>query len=199
MEYIIDKKIEYLPSSEKPLSAEVFIVHMTDATYVFDVGASDEALETVNQITSPKRIVISHFHEDHMGNIKRINLQQEDVVYGGDFTGKKVPEAVVVKERISMGPDVDIFPIPSSHSKGCLGLRCGEYAFLGDSTYAFRKDGQIAYNVSVLHETIRVLEELPAQKFVLSHKLPEIREKESVLNELREIYKLRRPGEAYII
>ena len=70
----ITKNISYLPASEDPLSSDVVFITKENKTYIFDVGANDEAAELINGITSEKIIVISHFHQDHAANVGRIKF-----------------------------------------------------------------------------------------------------------------------------
>lgn len=73
-----------------------------------------------------------------------------------------------------------------------------EYAFLGDGTYATNKGGKIAYNVQLLREEIKVLSNLKATYFILSHREPIVQEKDEVLKQLNRIYEMRKKDEAYI-
>ena len=96
------------------------------------------------------------------------------------------------------GEKIHIFPLPSSHAKGSLGMEIGDYAFLGDATYSTMKQGKVCYNASVLKEEIAVLKNLSAKFFLISHDEKFIRPKEEIIEELEEIYKKRDPKESYI-
>ncbi|MBQ3500781.1 MAG: hypothetical protein IJA70_05090, partial [Oscillospiraceae bacterium] len=99
---------------------------------------------------------------------------------------------------IDDGVKIHIFPLPSSHAKGSVGLETGDYAFLGDATYATMKQGRVCYNASVLKEEITVLKNLSAKFFLISHDEKFIRPKEEIIAELEEIYSKRDPKESFI-
>jgi len=81
----ITEQISYLKASGNPLSADVILVEGEEYLYVFDVGNNVQVAEYLNAIPKKKRVILSHFHADHMGNIGRINW---DTVYFGANTEK---------------------------------------------------------------------------------------------------------------
>ena len=93
---------------------------------------------------------------------------------------------------------IHLFPIPSCHAKGCVGLEYEGYAFLGDATYSTIKENRVAYNAGVLKEMIAVLKSLQADWFLLSHSEPFAKPKAEVLAQLEKIYALRDRQEPYI-
>ncbi len=198
-----NNKISRIPPSKEPLSADVIFIKDSDFTWIFDVGRTDEALRKINAIPGPRAFVISHFHGDHMENMGRLTLLPEDKVYCGGLTAKKLSgilpaeRLIVVTEAVTIGC-VTIFPIPSSHEKGCLALAAFDTAFLGDATYSFRKDGHVCYNTSLLSQTIKVLKERPEPYLYLSHNDSNPQDKSSQVRMLEYIYSHRAPGEAYI-
>ena len=46
----IGEKIKYLPSSEYPLSADVYFIEGDKYCYIYDVGNNDDSLNQINQI-----------------------------------------------------------------------------------------------------------------------------------------------------
>ena len=190
-------RISYIKASEEPLSADVGIIEGDKCVWLFDVGCSDDAAEEINGIEKPKKAVISHFHPDHMGNLERVGIAE---VYLGANTFKYTKCGTVVDKDffIDDGVKIHIFPLPSSHAKGSVGMEIGEYAFLGDGTYATMKQGKVCYNASVLKEEITVLKSLSAKYFLLSHDEKFIRNREEVITELEEIYSKRDPKESFI-
>ncbi|MBR3610431.1 MAG: hypothetical protein IKL57_03050 [Oscillospiraceae bacterium] len=193
----INEHISYIKASENPLSADIGIIEGEKFLWIFDLGADESAAEFLNGIKKRKNAVISHFHPDHMGNLEHVKLNE---VYLGANTFKYAKLGNVVDEDIFIddGIKLHIFPLPSSHAKGSLGLETGDYAFLGDATYATMKQGRVCYNSSVLKEEIAVLENLSAKYFLISHDERFIRSKEEVIAELKEIYKKRDPKESFI-
>ena len=201
----IDDKISFLPCSEEPLSAEVYLIRGKAYTYVVDVGSSDRAYEIINAIDK-KKIIITHFHDDHMKNLKRLDIS-EDMLFLGDHTEKILESRVysdefvkcgtVVKKSLEMtdGIKLQICPIPSSHAKGSLGvIVCNEYLLIGDGYYCSSK----GYNVSLLHDEISVLKSLDFTKVIMSHD-EKVYSKEEILSELEAIYAKKDKSSPFII
>ena len=193
----ITDRISYIKATEKPLSADVGIVEGDEFIWIFDVGADESVPISLNKIQKPKKTVISHFHPDHMGNLEHVNLNE---IYLGANTFKYANRGTIVGEDIFFddGVKIHIFPLPSSHAKGSVGMEIGDYAFLGDATYATMKQGRVCYNASVLKEEIAVLENLSAKFFLISHDEKFIRPREEIIEELEAIYKKRDPKESFI-
>lgn len=92
-----------------------------------------------------------------------------------------------------------LFPIPSSHAKGSLALEVDEtWCFLGDAAYATQKSGQTVYNAERLLAEIRVLKNVRAPYFLLSHSEPFQQNKEDVLEWMEATYEKRKRDESYI-
>ena len=190
--------ISYLPADSNPLSADVGIVHGKQYEWIFDVGSNDVSLKLIGDISRDKRIIISHFHEDHMGNLGRMEGGE---IYCGDYTFTKLKRGTVVTEPLIFldGEEITVFPMPSAHSKGAVGLKInGEYAFIGDAVYGAPKNGREVYNVNILKDMTIFLEKLSVQQLLLSHEQGLVRPKDQVVAELKALYSLRKPGEAYI-
>ena len=193
----ISDRISYIKATENPLSADVGIIEGDEFIWIFDIGADEAVPMSLNVFEKPKNAVISHFHPDHMGNLEHVELNE---VFLGANTFKYAKRGTVVDKDIFIddGAKIHIFPIPSSHAKGSLGLETGEYAFIGDAAYATMKQEKACYNVSVLKEEITVLKNLSAKFFLISHDEKFIRPKEEIIAELKEIYSKRDPKESYI-
>ncbi len=135
-----------MPSETNPLSADVYAIRGETVWWIFDVGASDEAADFINNLpcdgvvpgTAPlkKNIVISHFHRDHFFNLPRVHF---DNLYVGRETFRHCDETIralgtrgrsqsssssvtVVESPLQFedGIRVKIMPIPNSHAKGSL-------------------------------------------------------------------------------
>ena len=193
----VTDRISYIKATEKPLSADVGIIEGDESVWIFDVGADESVPILLNKISKPKNAVISHFHPDHMSNLEHVDLNG---IYLGTNTFKYAKRGTVVESDMFFddGEKIHIFPLPSSHAKGSLGMEIGDYAFLGDATYSTMKQGKVCYNASVLKEEIAVLKNLSAKFFLISHDEKFIRPKEEIIEELEEIYKKRDPKESYI-
>ena len=193
----ITDRISYIKATEKPLSADVGIFEGDESVWIFDVGADESVPISLNKNPKPKNVVISHFHPDHMENLEHVDLNG---VYLGTNTFKYAKRGTVVDKDVFIddGITIHIFPLPSSHAKGSLGMEIGDYAFLGDATYSTTKQGKVCYNASVLKEEIEVLKNLSAKFFLISHDERFIYQKEEIIAELEEIYSRRDPKESYI-
>ena len=189
----ITPEISYLPSVENPLSSDVVFIKPQDSdiTWIFDVGTSSEAAQLINQIEGKKNIVISHFHPDHILNLIKVKY---DNLYVTKYT-KKYTRAGEVVEGDQLFPDgIKISQIPSSHSKGCLILEYKDFAFLGDATYVRFRLKAREYNVQLLEQMIKKLEEITAPNFCLSHDKTFVQPKESVLRIYKKILARRQNG-----
>lgn len=194
----INDKISYVHWSEGPLSSDVIIIKGINSTFIYDVGMSDEAYDEINKIEGHKNIVLSHFHADHIGNMKRLmdNVREDITLYVSKQTFKYTNAGIIVDNELELDDDVriKIIPIPSSHSKGCLALEVNdEWLFLGDSIYPKYKDGKRGYNIQLLKAQIDILNRLSADKFYLSHDNKVFEEKRVIVTFLESIYAKRNP------
>ncbi len=194
-ERVISGPLSYLPSSEDPLSADVGILRLEGETWLFDLGAAPDAAEHIRALPGKKRAVISHFHPDHCGNLSRVELEE---VYAGAFTAKKLGLGAVVTAPLEPVPGLRVFPLPSSHARGCLGLSWEGYAFLGDAVYAGGIKGRRGYNAGLLRELIVTLRHLKAGTALLSHRRPLELPMAQVIGELESIFSLRTSDSPYI-
>lgn len=195
-------KVFCLPATHEPLSADVFAVQGDWAWWIFDVGATNMAVEFINGLPSElngrtmhRNIVISHFHGDHLCNLQRALQGETKLLYHDIFVGanthKYIKTGHVVNEpqTIEDGLQIQILPVPNSHAKGSLALVIDhEVALLGDATYPQVRPIKDAYNVQLLAEEIKILQGLEVRYFALSHKKPVVREKASVVAYLEGVY-----------
>ena len=190
----LDSSIRYLKSTADPLSADIGLIRGKDHLWLFDVGAGAQALERLQALPQKPCVVLSHFHPDHLSNLDKLDWE---ALYLGHYTYKKTGFGTVVRKpmTISDGSQLTIFPIPSSHAKGSLGLEVNEtYAFLGDAVYSGAKQGCSVYNVTLLKDTIASLRTLRAPYFLLSHAEPFVQKRDEVLAMLEGIYVQRKPS-----
>ena len=193
-------RIDFLPSSENPLSADVYLIRGDEYTYVVDVGSSDGAYALIQEIDK-KKVIITHFHDDHMKNLSRLEIAKEDL-FIGEHTQKvlRIPaynkEGTVVTAPITItdGVSITIWPVPSSHAKGSLGVTVdNEYLLIGDGYYCSSK----GYNVSLLHDEIKTLKGMSFTKVIKSHD-EKIYDRDEVIAELENIYARNEKGNPYI-
>ncbi len=157
-------RIAYLPASDDPLSADVFIIRGDRHTYVYDVGSNDEACALLRDLPEPPIIILSHFHCDHTGNIGRVPAE---IVYVGARTRKQLGVGVLVDAplRIEDGVTLDIRPCVSPHVPGALILTVdGTHTLIGDLHYARTGEGQ-GEAIGML----RTLKAIDTQFFLPSH------------------------------
>ena len=184
-ENIINEKISYIECSEDPLSADIGIIRDGDTTWLYDVGGDEGA---VSELTGDYHVVLSHFHQDHTGNIGKIAVKEAFV---SDETKHHIKMGTVADRDIYIG-NLHIFPQPSSHCKGCLGLEVDEtYAFVGDALYSKFRDGYYIFNAQLVKDEIAVLQNLKAPYLLVSHLKGLVRRRDEVIAELTELYQHR--------
>ena len=188
-------QVARLPATEAPLSADVGLVQTDGMLWIYDVGASLAAADAINGLPGKKTVVLSHFHPDHMGNLEQVDCE---AFYGGAFTCKKAGGGIAVSRELFLPEGVHLFPLPSVHAKGCIGMEYGEYAFLGDALYPAVKAGQAVYNVSLLAQQLQVLKGLRAEWFLVSHGKPFAQSRDAVISRLEKLYAQRVPGQTYL-
>ena len=193
----INKDLSYFPSSENPLSAEVFFIEGSSCTYIYDVGASEESLQAI--LSEEKRIVIlSHFHQDHGTNVRNINFEK---LYVDKKTRDYYDMGEIVEERFCVedGVKLEIIPIKTSHSRTGLLLNVNEeYLLTGDALYMSSVNGQNCYNAQLLKETINCLKEIKTKNVILSHDRQLVYPYEDILRKLDEISAKREKNNPYI-
>lgn len=189
----ISDKISYIPATENPLSADIGIIRDGGQTWLFDVGNSAAAIDG---LSGSFQVVLSHFHQDHTGNLKKLDIQN---LYVSGETRRHIGSGILVKEDHFLG-GMHLFPIPSSHCKGCLGLEIDEaYAFVGDALYCKGKNGDYFYSTQLLRDEIAVLKKLKAPCLLVSHHPGLVRSREEVIAELEELYAQRDIGSDIIL
>ena len=184
-EIVIDEKISCIPATEDPLSADIGIIREGGEVWLFDAGADERAIEG---LTGTYSIVLSHFHQDHIGNLGRLAVRQ---AYVSRETGRHTGFGQTVTDDVFIG-SLHIFPLPSNHCKGCLGLEIDEkYAFSGDALYGRFRDGCRVFNATLLKDQIETLKRLRAPSLLLSHYPGLVRPRQEVIRELEAIYEKR--------
>ena len=139
-------------------------------------------------MTGNYNVVLSHFHQDHTGNIGKLNIKEAFV---SPETKRHVQMGTVADKDIYIG-NLHIFPLPSSHCKGCLGLEVDEtYAFVGDALYSKARDGYYIFNAQLVKEEIAVLKQLKAPYLLVSHFKGMVRRRDEVIAQLEELYRSR--------
>lgn len=194
----ITPEISYLPSVENPISSDVVFIKPagSEVTWIFDTGANSEAAGLINSVEGKKNIVISHFHPDHILNLLKVKY---DTLYVTKYTKKYTRAGTVVDSDLTFPDGIKIYQFPSSHAKGCLALEYKDYVFLGDATYCKYRLKAHQYNVQLLEQMIKRMEQIDVPYFCLSHDKSFIQSKESVLNMYKNILARRTNGNPVII
>ena len=183
---MIHPRIRRIPAVDEPLSADVFIIAGDERYYVFDVGTSDEAHAAIAALDKPVWAILSHFHQDHIGNMSRLCPEK---VLAGARTCKYVDRATLVDAPLTIRDGVEIIvqPCVSPHAPGCLIATVdGEYTLIGDLTYARPGVGQ-----GDAKGMMNVLKRVESRCFVPSHVQGDPRrEKAEMLREIREYFNI---------
>ena len=204
---IIPKKINdyisYIPASEGPLSADVGIVMGKQFTYLYDVGADPEVADYLKQLPN-KAAIISHFHPDHLGNIKTL---EDYRLFVSNHTFKYTHSGEVVDNKIVIddGVHISLMCTPSSHSKGSLIMNVNnEVTFLGDSIYSCTKSilnpetGEKelcrVMNAQQLAEQIKLLESINTEMFFVSHEKNPLYPKKIIIGFLKKLLGTNKTG-----
>ncbi len=156
--------INFLPSSDEPLSADVFFVRGDKKTYIYDVGANEQSFKEIESVPGEKAVILSHFHPDHIANMTRLRC---DEIYLGRKTFEKLGRGVIVSDKIVIedGLKLEIARFPSVHAKGSLVLTVNsEYTLIGDLYYC-AKD----CNKNIAREMLTAMKRLDTRYFVPSH------------------------------
>ncbi len=198
----INDYISYIEPTTNPLSANVVIIKTNKSIWLYDVGSNPDIPNIINELNVDNldiNIILSHFHPDHASNFDKINYKH---IYQGKNTFKYTKVGDIVDSDIFIEDEnikLHIFPIPSSHAKGCIALEVNEqYCFLGDAIYPKNKRDFNLYNVSILKDEIDTLKTVKATQFMLSHKTPFSQSGKGIIKWLEHIYAMRKPNEVYI-
>ncbi len=197
----LNNLISYISPTDNPLSANVVLIQGKEALWLYDAGSHPDIPQIIDGFRDGRKVnvILSHFHEDHIANLPNIVC---DEIYLGKYTYSHTKRGGIVQEDIYIQDgdvSLHIFPLPSSHAKGCVALEVNEeWCFLGDALYAMQKCGRNLYNAGILREEINVLQNIKAEKFMLSHRTPFEKPKEIIMMWLEQMYERRGKGEVYI-
>ncbi len=191
----IDTYLSYIEHTENPLSSDVFVINKENCVFLFDCG-NNPSFISIFKALGKFRIVFSHFHLDHIGNLSK--LTPEDIYLSKNTFGYIHKGQIINEKTLLLKGFLEIIPISSSHAKGCLALNINHtYCLLGDATYATSKDGKQVYNAQLLKGLIDDLKKIDTKFFILSHD-PRLIKKEDLLSSLNNIYATREANNSYI-
>ena len=191
----INDRISWLPATSMPFCCDIVFIKSKDEegefTWIFDVGVGSAAADAINAVQGRKKIVISHFHPDHIVNLPFVKYEE---VFVTKYTKKYTRIGKEISQPMDFG-DVKITPMPSSHAKGCLALIADGYAFLGDGAFCKYKGIHHLYNPQILNEMIKFMESTDCKYFCLDHEQNFIQNREPVLALYKDIYSRRKDAE----
>ena len=180
----IGEKIKYLPATDDPLSAEVYHIDSKKYCYIYDVGNNNAALEYINCIEKDRIIILSHFHKDHIGNIKDLHYK---ALYVGKETNEVIETGIIVEDKITIDDDVniEITHCTSPHTDGSLIVTIdNEYTLIGDLYFT-----RSPFDRNKAIKMIEILKEIDTKYFVISHlEVDKILSKKKLIEELSEYF-----------
>ena len=180
----ISAKIKYLPSTNDPLSADVYCIEGDKYYYVYDVGNDDRSLQYINQLSKEKIIIISHYHNDHTGNI--VGLHNRDL-YVGKKTYEVIGKGVIVEDKLTIhdGVRIDVSYCISPHTNGSLIVTIdNEYTLIADLYFT-----RPPFECEKAMKMIESLRDIDTKSFVISHQEDEkVIPKETLIQELTEYF-----------
>lgn len=181
---LITERIKYLPATCDPLSADVYFIEGDKYCYIYDVGNDDNSLHHINEVEKEKIVVLSHYHEDHVGNIDCINYRN---LYVGKKTYETIGKGKLVEDVITIndGVKIEIIHCTSPHTDGSLILNVdNEYTLIADLYFTrppFDRDKAI--------KMIDILNNINTKYFVISHQEDvKIVSKEKLVAELLDYF-----------
>ena len=155
-----DENISYITPTINPLSCTVVIVETGHNIWLYDTGSHSDIpamINSYNQAEKNINIVLSHFHPDHIKNVSDIHFKN---MYQGKNTLRYTGAGEIVTGDMYIDDDINlhIFPIASSHAKGCLALEVKDICYVGDALYPATGPQFRRYNAGLLLEQLRQIE-----------------------------------------
>lgn len=180
----IGKRITYLPATNDPLSADVYLINGDKYCYIYDVGNNENSLQYINQLGKEKVVILSHYHKDHTGNIA--DLYYRDL-YVGKKTHESIGKGIIVEDKLTIndGVKIEIAHCISPHTDGSLIVTVdNEYTLIADLFFTrppFDKDKAM--------KMLESLRNIDTKYFVISHQEEEkVILKETLIQELTEYF-----------
>ena len=180
----IGTRIKYLPASNDPLSADVYLIDGDKYCYIYDVGNNNHSQHHINQIQKEKIVILSHYHQDHTGNIESIHYYN---LYTGRKTQETIGKGIIVEESFTIhdGVKIDVIPCTSPHTDGSLIITVdNEYTLIADLFFT-----RPPFNKEKAEKMIASLSSINTKYFVISHwEEGKLVLKDNLVNELSELF-----------
>ena len=180
----IGKNIKYIPATDVPLSAEVYFIEGTRFCYIYDVGNNDTTLQSINQISKEKIVILSHHHKDHTGNIESIHYRD---LFVGKKTYETIGKGIIVEDVITIddGVKIDVIHCTSPHTDGSLIITVdNEYTLIADLYFA-----RPSFDREKAQKMIEHLKCIDTKYFIISHQVEDkIIPKDKLISELIDYF-----------
>ena len=160
----IGKRIKYLPATNDPLSADVYLVDGDKYCYIYDVGNNENSLHYINQLGKEKIVILSHHHKDHTGNIA--DLYYRDL-YVGKKTHESIGKGIIIEDKLTIndGVKIEIAHCLSPHTDGSLIITVdNEYTLIADLYFT-----RPPFDKEKAMKMIDSLRSIDTKYFVISH------------------------------
>ena len=157
-----------------------------------DKAQLDDALRYIeeNHLPSLKYVALTHFHDDHIGNL--IYLPKGPELLASKNTSRYLskPSTILNQDQdLNLGGySVRLILVPSLHAKGCLDVLAEGYLFTGDSLYYRQSGSSYYYNAQIAYEMEKKHQAIPFLKAIGAHDSP-IHTKEEVMTYLAKLAK----------
>ena len=160
----IGNRIKYLPATNEPLSADVYLIEGDKYCYIYDVGNNEKSLQFINQLGKEKVVILSHYHKDHTGNIEGIYYHD---LYVGKKTHEVIGKGIIVEDKLTIndGVRIDVIRCTSPHADDSLIITVdNEYTLIADLYFT-----RLPFDKIKAMKMIDSLKMIDTKCFVISH------------------------------
>lgn len=183
----VSDTIRIIEQDTSIISSSIGIVSGNDFSIMIDTGASADQIKTLEEGIKTKElpdnikyVVISHFHPDHLSNLKYLPSLK---VIASKNTSRYTHVDQIVDKEITLdlkNIKLVIFPLPSIHAKGSLGIYLPDeqITFIGDALCMKEKEGKPYTNKDVTLNMINVLRTYPTKRYILGHEPSSLTQKQ---------------------
>ena len=180
----IGGKIKYLPATNDPLSADVYLIDGDKYCYIYDVGNNENSLHYINQLVKEKVVILSHYHKDHAGNIAGLHYRN---LYIGKKTHESIGKGIIIEDKLTIndGVKIEIAHCVSPHTDGSLIITVdNEYTLIADLYFT-----RPPFDKEKAMKMIDSLRSIDTKYFVISHQEGgKVILKETLIQELTEYF-----------
>ena len=180
----IGKRIKYLPATNDPLSADVYLIDGDKCCYIYDVGNNENSLQYINQLCKEKVVILSHYHKDHTGNIEGARYRD---LFVGTKTYEVIGKGIIVEDAFTIndGVKIDVIHCTSPHTDGSLIVTIdNEYTLIADLYFT-----RPPFERKKAMKMVETLRDIDTKYFVISHQEDEkVIPKEILIAELTDYF-----------